>query len=410
MLVLLRTIAPQDLAAIDAWIDVHGTDDERKILKASLPSLPIGEAWLWSPGWPTVDGIFQRAQILPIETFDSGATPKPGEKRIEPKNLADVDLDALSRQMSATIEKAKAENPKELQKKIRELEAELKKSQNTRPAPAKAEIKTIEKLVVDVKVLSRLEKLVEKFHAAVDKVVEVSEAITQESGILNGSLSNARFIASAGVTPLHPNTQARRAAVPVLHTAARVPQSPIPRAPERKRDAVAFGDLKITPKQQDILDAIAWYESIGNPKPTNIQVGAIALIDATGGHFSNTVGPLSTAGLIERDRGHIWLTGEGRAVAKVPDNIATLDEYHNILRNRVRRARSASGRTVDVLNSIIKHGGAEVTTASIGEEVGIDHTGGHFSNTIGPLSTLGLIERNQGVVRPTDVLFPPGLS
>ena len=95
VLIALRTIAPQDLAAMDAWIDVYGTSEQRKTLMESLPSLPTGEAWIWSPGWPTVDGIFEHIKVLPIETFDSGATPKPGEKRIEPKNLADVDLKAL---------------------------------------------------------------------------------------------------------------------------------------------------------------------------------------------------------------------------------------------------------------------------------------------------------------------------
>ncbi len=125
VLIALRTIAPQDLAALDAWIDVHGTDEERKTLMASLPALPVGDAWIWSPGWPTVDGIFQRVHVLPIETFDSGATPKPGEKRIEPKNLADVDLEALQRQMAATIEKAKSEDPRELRKQIAELKRQL---------------------------------------------------------------------------------------------------------------------------------------------------------------------------------------------------------------------------------------------------------------------------------------------
>ena len=175
---------------------------------------------------------------------------------------------------------------------------------------------------------------------------------------------------------------------------------------------MAPGDLRITPKQQDILDAIAWYESIGNSQPTGIQVGAIALIDATGGHFSNTVGPLSSAGFVERGGGRIWLTDPGRAVANVPDDIGTLDDYHEVLRRRVRRAKSASGRTVDVLNVIIEANGDEITTKEIGDSLSppIDHTGGHFSNTIGPLSTLGLIERREGRVRPTEVLFPPGLS
>jgi hypothetical protein len=80
-----------------------------------------------------------------------------------------------------------------------------------------------------------------------------------------------------------------------------------------------------------------------------------------------------------------------------------------MLRQRVRRARSASGKTVEILNAIIEAGGGEVSIEEIGRAVGIDHTGGHFSNTIGPLGTLGLIERRMGKVRPTEILFPPGL-
>ena len=69
MLVVLRTIAPQDLAAMKAWIDVHGDIEEGKTLMASLPSLPIGDAWFWSPGWPTDEGIFNRSHVLPIKSY-----------------------------------------------------------------------------------------------------------------------------------------------------------------------------------------------------------------------------------------------------------------------------------------------------------------------------------------------------
>jgi hypothetical protein len=118
MLVALRTISPQDLKAMQAWIDVHGSVEERDTLMASLPSLPQGDAWFWSPGWPTADGIFKRVHVSPIETFDSGATPKSGEKRVEPKTLADVDLTALTKQMAATIENKKQNDPKELKRRI----------------------------------------------------------------------------------------------------------------------------------------------------------------------------------------------------------------------------------------------------------------------------------------------------
>jgi hypothetical protein len=51
---------------------VHGTLKEREKLMRSLPSLPVGTAWFWSPGWLDV---FQRLQVRARDTFDSSATP-----------------------------------------------------------------------------------------------------------------------------------------------------------------------------------------------------------------------------------------------------------------------------------------------------------------------------------------------
>jgi uncharacterized protein len=127
VLIVLRTIAPQDLLAMKAWVDVHGTDEEGAEMMGSLPSLPIGDAWFWSPGWPAVDGIFRRVHVLPIETFDSGKSPEPGVKPVDPSTAAAVDLEALTRQMAATIEKAKAEDPRELRKQLAERDQRLKK-------------------------------------------------------------------------------------------------------------------------------------------------------------------------------------------------------------------------------------------------------------------------------------------
>ena len=125
IIVALRTIAPQDIAALDAWIEVHGTAEQRDTFLESLASLPTGDAWFWSPGWPTETGIFKRVHVLGISTFDSGATPRPGERRTQPKNLADINLEALKRQMAATIEKVKGEDPRELKKQIADLRRQL---------------------------------------------------------------------------------------------------------------------------------------------------------------------------------------------------------------------------------------------------------------------------------------------
>lgn len=175
MLVALRTIAPQDLAAMDAWIQVHGEPDQRKTLMESLPSLPVGDAWFWSPGWPTAEGIFRRVHVLPIETFDSGATPKPGVKPVEPKNLADVDLDALKGQMAATIAKAKADDPRELRKQIadltRQLAANRPQSQAERPsnAPSKPALTEADRAIL------------EKWCGAIDESMKTSAFIITEA-------------------------------------------------------------------------------------------------------------------------------------------------------------------------------------------------------------------------------------
>lgn len=122
LLIALRTIAPQDLAAVQLWIDVHGTVEGRKILMETLPALPVGDAWFWSPGWPTDAGIFERAHVYPIETFDSFATPRPGEQKAVARTLADVDLKAFEKTMAETIERTKQNNPVELRRRIAELE------------------------------------------------------------------------------------------------------------------------------------------------------------------------------------------------------------------------------------------------------------------------------------------------
>jgi hypothetical protein len=142
ILIALRVIAPQDLAAIKAWVDVHGTIEEQKTLMASLPSLPVGDAWVWSPGWPDDAGIFKRIHTLPIDTFDSGATPKPGQKSTAPKRLADIDLEAVKRQMAETLERAKADDPKALRARIAELEETVAEFSAAAPAaePERVEV------------------------------------------------------------------------------------------------------------------------------------------------------------------------------------------------------------------------------------------------------------------------------
>jgi hypothetical protein len=119
VLIAKRTIAPQDRAAIEAWVEVHGTPAQQETMMASLPSLPREDAWIWSPAW--LD-LFKQVHIRKLHTMDSSATPEVGRRAVEPRRLAEVDLEKVRARMADTIERAKAEDPKELRKRITELE------------------------------------------------------------------------------------------------------------------------------------------------------------------------------------------------------------------------------------------------------------------------------------------------
>lgn len=122
VLIALGMTGVRDVAAIDEWVRLHADEDAAREVKRSLPGLGVGEAWIWSPSW--LD-ILQKVQIRKRRTFDSSATPKAGQKRRKPLAMSEVDITALGEQIAATVEKAKAEDPAALRRKVTSLEKRL---------------------------------------------------------------------------------------------------------------------------------------------------------------------------------------------------------------------------------------------------------------------------------------------
>lgn len=162
-LIVMRTTSPQDRKAILAWVDYHG--QSREILE-SLPSLEDGEAWIWSPQWLKK---VVRTQIRLRETYDSAATPKQMSKR-PVATLADVDLAAFQKRMTATIERAKAEDPKELKHEIAKLRAQLAKV----PVAAEPVIRVIEKPILSNEQLKSLREMSSKMNAAIEGIISAA--------------------------------------------------------------------------------------------------------------------------------------------------------------------------------------------------------------------------------------------
>jgi hypothetical protein len=187
-LIVLRTTSPNDRKAIEGWVEYHGQGKE---LVQSLPELAAGEAWVWSPSWLK---IMKRVKIHRRSTFDSGATPKSVTGHRPAATLADIDLGAIEKRMQATIERAKAEDPRELRRRIAELERAL------RDNPA-AEPKTIEVPVLTAKDIDQLQRIAKAIADAGANTVEIGRAVREKLDAIAAAVSSARSVKKS---PFHP--------------------------------------------------------------------------------------------------------------------------------------------------------------------------------------------------------------
>jgi uncharacterized protein len=165
-LVAHRMTGPQDRDAIERWIE-HNADQSGTEVLASLQTLDDGEAWVWSPSWLKK---LVRTRINLRDTFDSSATPKAGARAATPKHAAEVDLGELRVKLAATIEKAKSDDPRELRRRIVELEKQIKVG---RPA----ETKVVEKPVLTDKQVEKLEMVTSKLDLATAELANVATDI-----------------------------------------------------------------------------------------------------------------------------------------------------------------------------------------------------------------------------------------
>lgn len=361
VLIVLRIVGPNDQKAIKAYIEAHGSEEERAELMGSLASLKLGEAWIWEPG--SEPALFERTQIRERHTYNSSATPKAGEAPSGPVQLAGIDLDSLRGQIEATVEKAKAEDPKELRKELRERDAEIKRLAREiegRPEP--------EPTRVEVPVLAN--GSVEELHTAVDSLAEIAAGI--RSGLAK--------ISAAKV----PMSRARPTAARPAPTAAVDPAGDVD------------GGFKFDKATRAILTVLVQYPQ-GRDKR---QLGLLAGYSPKGGGFNNALSRLRTAGLITAGGDPIRAT-EG--AADLLGDVEPLPTGADLLNYWLARLGKAEREILIVLWNAE---GAELTKEEVAErtESGYAPTGGGFNNAISALRTRELIE-GRGALRASKGLF-----
>lgn len=413
ILVVLRTIAPQDLAAMKAWVDVHGSVEEGKILMDSLPSLPIGDAWFWSPGYPTEEGIFKRIHVAPIETFDSGATPKPGQKRIVPKNLADVDLDALKGQMSATIEKAKAEDPKTLKAEIKRLTGELERKnveKGVKDTPMGVSqwreygkkygyYDFFEKQIMQ-KAGLEWEKVVKEKNSIIAAYKKGCDIVLKLLNEMNEAMDK-RGISNVPLGWLTPSNLEQGSLKVGDIMPIRTPDIiAVPKAQEQVAREIFEGEkgIVIAGKTRELLQLLASHYP---NEITRSKAALLAQIKQRASTFRNSVSRLKVAGLIELRGDSLVATQAGMDfLGATPEAPKSPEEI------RAKWRSTFSGATLKMFDVIVDaYETYELSRSLLAEKLEIDPNVSTFRNSLSKLRVTGVITEDGDIIRASSTLF-----
>jgi len=356
-LFVLRLVHPKDIDAMMEWVNVHASSEEAEKVRAELPTLPIGTAWFWSPGWMQT---LKRVEIRQRETFDSSATPKPGEKARAPKHLAEIDLGALGAQIQATVQKSKDNDPRELRRRVAELERQL------RDRPATVETK-IERVEIEVPVLKNGQ--LDKALKLVDRLGEIAAPLKQAiDRVAKPSIPSSTKPAPAAVVP------------------ARKPHH-VPEKVQPSRSIASSTEGDMTGPEQRILDAIAWLESLGIEQPDQAAVAFLAGYTFGGGAFNNPRGRLRSRGLVDYPGGErIALTEAGRTLSVAPETPLNTEELHRHVMARL------PGPEQRILQPLLDAYPESLSNDELAEAAGYTAGAGAFNNPRGRLRSLGLID------------------
>jgi len=312
VLIVLQMNAPQDQKAIDEWVQKNGTKEQRDLMMASLASLKKGEAWIWSPAWLEV---FERVNIRERHTFNSSATPKAGEKIVAPKRLAPVDIEQLKDKIASTIERAKADDPKELKRTIATLQKKVQQLESAKPE-TKIDVQRVE-----VPVLS---------NDQITKLISWTDAMRATAQIASKSAETiATAIQNVKNHPVPSHATARNDKGHSFF-----PPSPLlPRSVSRSSASLTEAPIsgELVRGQRAILQALARCHPMKLSLP---QLGRLARQSLKSSSFKAYLADTKRAGLMAHDHDGYTLTDSGMAAIDfTPSLPQTSDERIAMWRN-----------------------------------------------------------------------------
>lgn len=374
-LICHRLLHQLDRKAVEAWIMAHADDAKALEFWTSLATLGKGDAWIWSPEWAE---IFERVHIRERETFDSSFTPKAGQRVRKVSKLAQVDLEQLRQKLTATIEKAKQDDPRELRNQIAELKREMASKGK---ASVNVPSKTIEKVVqkrVEVRV-----PFVPKY--VLSAMAKANEAIRN----LDDAVTRAR---TEEVSNPIPSVMDRKI---MSYTESKALE-------ELKRPSLIMDKLKLRPEPasngsgklragaERMLTALVQWS------PNGMHIGQMRSHAGMkkSGTFTTYMSDLRKGGYIEERDGLVFATDQGLQYfgGNVPDAPRTTEDVMSVWEGKLRDGARR------ILRVLVDAGGEPVSMEDLTAKSGLAKSG-TFTTYLSDLRTARLIETGKGMAK-----------
>lgn len=421
-LIVHRTKAPKDKKTVGEWFEKTG-EEGKEILK-TLSKLANGEAWIVSHFLELDEP--RRVQFPRRGTFDSGATPEVGGRRRKAATLTVVDIDALRERMKEAIERAKAEDPKELQKRIRELETERASAQarvvQAQPyAPPSIDVATLKKQLaqrsrtIEVPMFSKAASkdlliAINKVNLSVARAASIR--ITDVGERMNQDAKRLEEVIEKFMAKLREDRQ------PVLPTREPFPLAIVPSETSRKKGR--FDIVPVTGPLPEGARSATPSKANGKPLPKGAreilrqlvamkrplslaEVAALSGIPPKGSTFRTYRSLLRTKGYVEEQAdGRLAVTGPGFAiVGPVPGPKTAKELYDHWARKLPKGARDMLWILMDVYPQ-------PLAREELGRRTNTDPAKSTYRTYMSLLRRRGLAETEGDTVSASATLFEGG--
>jgi hypothetical protein len=387
-LFVFRTTGTHERKAIEAWIADKALDED---IANDLPKIATGDCHVWSPEFLKIS---ETVHISAKETFNASATPEVGAAAVT-RELAPIDLAKVRAAMAATIEKAKAEDPRELRRQIAELTKQLAAKVSDRFTKAVAP-KVVEKFVLKDGQLKQLERVTERAAALIDNAGVMVQTLKEVADAIAAAM---RAATSPTIDPF----AGRREELPSRAPAGVAPAPP--RGPGKPRPAPLTSSNGHVPEgvdryQADVLTALAKLHALGVVDPPKLHAAALARKSIRSSTWDTKLAGLSKAGLVRYNgNGTLSITVEGLDVIGAQPAASggeLLEGYRAIL----------SDYQQALLQPLLRRGGGDLSREEWATAAGKSRTSSTFDNESAAMIALGVVE----IAGPGRVRLAPRLA